>query len=68
MPNLLKLCSQTLKENFVFPTSETYKRMMYKLITPTINPIGKNIDSKHSPKGPIKTIDLGFLNTKILRK
>ena len=30
MPNLLKLCSQNLKENFVFPTPETYKRMMFR--------------------------------------
>lgn len=30
MPGLLKLCPQALKENFIFPTTETYKRMMYK--------------------------------------
>lgn len=27
---LLELCPASLKENFVFPTSETYKKLMYK--------------------------------------
>ena len=30
MPNLLKLCPPTLRDSFVFPTSETYKKMMYR--------------------------------------
>jgi Ran GTPase-activating protein (RanGAP) involved in mRNA processing and transport len=30
MPALLKLCPNGLRENFVFPTSETYKKLMYK--------------------------------------
>ena len=30
MPNLLKLCPLQLREGFVLPTSEDYKRMMYK--------------------------------------
>lgn len=31
MPNLLRLCPASLRENFVYPTSETYKKMMYKV-------------------------------------
>ena len=31
MPSLLKLCPVSIRENFVYPTSETYKKMMYKV-------------------------------------
>lgn len=30
MNNLLRLCPAVVKENFVFPTSETYKKLMYR--------------------------------------
>ncbi|OMJ80561.1 hypothetical protein SteCoe_19157 [Stentor coeruleus] len=33
MPNLLMLCPQSLREMFVFPTAETYKKMMYRKST-----------------------------------
>lgn len=33
MPNLLRLCPQSLRESFVFPTAETYKKMMYRKST-----------------------------------